>query len=380
VERLARDRRQAARNCVGSMRPPSAQIVAGVTRRAVAILAVVMCGCCPACSRSASPPVSAEPHVREQDVRFPSGPSTLAGTLFLPGIEKRHAAVVLFHGSGPEHRNTLMGRWFAEQGVAALAYDKRGVGDSTGDFRTVPFMDLCDDGLAAIAFLEARRDIDPDRIGVWGLSQGGWLGPLAASRSPEVKFVIAVSGPGVSPGEQMIFYYGNQLRRAGLSANDIEEASALRRQVWEYGATRSGYDAAKAAIDRAMAKAWFTALKAQPDDLFKGLSASAILNDQTLRAGPWYKGEMSYDPRIALRKLSVPALFIFGEDDDLVPVRQSVAIIQDTLDRSGRRDFAIKIFPAADHVMHVRASDGNTVFADGYLDTMSHWLRTRAVK
>jgi hypothetical protein len=61
----------------------------------------------------------------------------------------------------------------------------------------------------------------------------------------------------------------------------------------------------------------------------------------------------------------------------VVPVRQSVAIIQDTLTQSGDRDFSIKIFPAANHVIHVRGSDGPGVFATGYLDTMSQWLRTR---
>jgi dienelactone hydrolase len=336
-----------------------------------------MCGGCAGCSRAASPPASAATTVLEQDVRFRSGPNTLAGTLFLPTARNRHAAIVLFHGSGPERRNTLMGRWFAEQGVAALAYDKQGVGESAGDFRRIPFMDLCDDGLAAIAFLQARDDINPDQIGVWGLSQGGWLGPLAASRSKAVRFVIAVSGPGVSPGEQMIFYYGNQLRDAGLSANDIEEASALRRQVWEYISTRSGHDAAEAALERAMAKPWFSALKGQADGLFDGASASAILNDPTIGAGPWYRGEMRYDPRIALRKLSVPALFVFGEDDDLVPVRRSIGIIQDTMEQSGHADFAVKVFPGADHTIRVRASDGNRPFAPGYLDTMRQWLRAR---
>jgi uncharacterized protein len=77
-------------------------------------------------------------------------------------------------------------------------------------------MELCDDGLGAIKYLKSRKEIDAKRIGVWGLSQGGWLGPLAASRSADVAFVIAVSGPGVSPGEQMIVYYANELREQGV--------------------------------------------------------------------------------------------------------------------------------------------------------------------
>ena len=169
---------------------------------------------------------SAGAPIQEKVVSLSNGNVTLAGSLFLPGGTGSHPAVVLFHGSGQQLRDESMARWFAEQGVAALAYDKRGVGESSGDFRQVPFIDLAGDGLAAVAFLKARSEIDPRRIGVWGLSQGGWLGPLAASQSRDVAFVIAVSGPGVSPGEQMIFYYSSQLRKQGLSESAISAASS----------------------------------------------------------------------------------------------------------------------------------------------------------
>jgi len=169
--------------------------------------------------------------IHEESLTFPNGDIALSATLFLPAGSAKHPAVVLFHGSGPQRRDTFTAHWFAEQGLVALAYDKRGVGQSTGDFRAVPFMDLCNDGLAAIAYLKSRPEIDPQRIGVWGLSQGGWLGPLAASRSSDVAFVIAVSGPGVSPGEQMIVYYANELRREGVSESDVREASTLRREI-----------------------------------------------------------------------------------------------------------------------------------------------------
>jgi len=180
-------------------------------RLAAVLVAVVSAGCLAASSSSGHD----SRRVRELEVAFRSGNVTLAGTLFVPKVDGPHPGVVLFHGSGPQSRDSFTGRWFAEQGVAALAYDKRGVGKSSGDFRTVPFTDLVDDGLAGLAFLKARSDIDPKHIGVWGLSQGGWLGPLAASRSKDVAFVIAFSGPGVSPGEQMIFYDGNLLRDGG---------------------------------------------------------------------------------------------------------------------------------------------------------------------
>ena len=269
-----------------------------------------------------------------------------------------------------------MGHWFAEQGIAALAYDKRGVGESTADFRSVPFTDLADDGLAAISFLQHRADVDAKRIGVWGLSQGGWLGPLAASRSKDVAFVVAVSGPGVSPGEQMIFYYASQLRTRGIPEQQIEEASELRRQVWHYLSTGEGYQRASNALEQARSQPWFAAVKEQPDGLFKR-PASAILHDKTLRSRLWFATEMNYDPRIALRKLVVPALFLFGERDELVPVPKSVEVIRQTLAEIGNRDFTIKIFPGAGHTIQLDPSGNGRSFAPGYLETMRQWLQTR---
>jgi len=258
-----------------------------------------------------------------------------------------------------------MALWFAEQGLAALTYDKRGVGESSGDFRQVPFMDLAGDGLAAVTLLKARSDIDPRRIGVWGLSQSGWLGPLAASQSREVAFVIAVSGPGVSPGKQMIFYYGSQLRNQGLSEAAISAAGEVHRKVWHYLATDKGYR--EAALTQARAQPWFKDLQSQQDSLFRK-SDSEILDGTELRSSLWFRVELNYDPMTALRKLSAPALFLFGEKDELVPVTKSVEIIRAAFSESPSHDFTINVFPGADHGMYVMSADGTTNYAPGYSD------------
>src|SRR5437764_1029760 len=119
---------------------------------------------------------------------------------------------------------------------------------------------------------------------VWGLSQGGWLGPLAA-RSPEMRFVISVSGSGVSPSEQMIFYYASQLRSQGWSENDIREASVLRREVWNSLNTGNGLDQARADLDRSQSAAWYNDVKDQEDNLFGLLRKSADL--EKTRSTPW---------------------------------------------------------------------------------------------
>jgi pimeloyl-ACP methyl ester carboxylesterase len=176
----------------------------------------------------------------------------------------------------------------------------------------------------------------------------------------------------VTPGEQMIFYYENELRAMGFSDREAEEASALRRQVWNYLATGLGYDQAKTAIQRAKGKRWYASLSAQRDHLI-----ASFEHAETARSEDWYKTEMNYDPVAALRKLKVPGLFLFGSDDQVVPVSTSVEIIRRTLSANGRSDFTIKIFPGADHGMHVRDATGSVRLAPGYEETMKDWVLER---
>lgn len=328
------------------------------------------------CANHGSMP-SERRNTSEEAVRFVSGNVALAGTLVLPGGPQRHPAVVLFHGSGPESRNLFMGHWFAAQGLAALAYDKRGVGESGGNFRTVPFMDLCDDGLAAVEYLKSRKDIDPKHIGVWGLSQGGWLAPLAASRSADVSFVIAVSGPGVSPGEQMLFYYANELRARGVPEEDIREADTLRRDVWNYLYTGRGYKEAKNELNQARSKRWYKEVKTQQDNLFGSLQIFSDVNKPGNPNVNWFRREMNYDPVPALRALRVPVLFLFGDEDRLIPVGKSVAVIRQVLTERSNRDFTIKVFQHADHGMRLVTDDADDNVDPEYLETMRRWLAAR---
>ena len=341
----------------------------GTMKTASFILAALLC--CPACG--IQEPGQA-PAIREESVHFPSGTLTLAGTLFLPEGRQRHPAVFLFHGSGRQARDLSTAHWFAEQGFAALAYDKRGVGESTGDFRTGPFMDLCDDGLAALEYLKSRKEVDARHIGVWGLSQGGWLGPLAASRSAGISFVIAVSGPGVSPGEQMLVYYSNELKDRAVPASDVREADALRREVWTYLFTGKGYEQALRDLAQARSKRWFDEVRSQQDRLFEPLQKPSEL-DRPGSAILRFRREMTYDPLPALRTLRIPALFLFGSDDRVIPVEKSVEVIRAVSTQTGQGNFTIEVLDHDDHGMRVATGDARGAVDPRYLDSMRRWLR-----
>ncbi|HEX9608222.1 MAG TPA: alpha/beta fold hydrolase, partial [Gemmatimonadaceae bacterium] len=122
---------------------------------------------------------------RSEDVRFSNRDIQLAGTLIAPSTGGKHPAIVLVHGSGAENREHVLpfARFLIRHGIAVLGYDKRGVGESTGDWNTATFEDLASDAVAAVGYLKTRRDIDASEIGLLGWSQAGWIMPLAAVRA-----------------------------------------------------------------------------------------------------------------------------------------------------------------------------------------------------
>ena len=125
-----------------------------------------------------------------EDVRFANREVQLTGTLIAPSVGAKHSAIVLVHGSGAENRAYMLpwARFLIRHGIAALGYDKRGVGTSTGDWNASHlrrFGGRCGRGRRV---LKTRRDIDAAQIGLLGISQAGWIMPLAAVRSKDVAF------------------------------------------------------------------------------------------------------------------------------------------------------------------------------------------------
>ena len=129
------------------------------------------------------------------DITFNDGAVRLAGTLCIPRSSGRHPAIVILQGSGGETRwgtNRFIADRFARLGIAALVYDKRGSGASTGDWKSSSYDDLARDALAGIDLLASRPDIDPKRIGLHGHSEGGIIAPIAAVQAPtKVAFIVA---------------------------------------------------------------------------------------------------------------------------------------------------------------------------------------------
>lgn len=265
-----------------------------------------------------------------QRVLFTSDGVELIGTLFRPRGSGPFPAVVIVPGSGTPTRKPydLIADRLARLGFVVLNPDKRGVGDSKGNFadvsNTAPqqLAQRARDVIAAVHALTQRPDVRPTQIGLWTVSQGGWVSPLAAQETSEIAFLVVVSGPTVSVGEEKTF---------SLLTNDE--------------ADHFGYRPPPISLDEAEGRAALT-------------------------------GPSGFDPDSALQQLQVPSLWLFGAWDNSLPVKRSVARLERL--RGAGQPITIRVFPEANHGLLIARGPHKRAlpyYAPGVWSTMSSWLQ-----
>jgi len=338
-------------------------------------------------------------------VRFTSGADRLYGILALPTGGGRHPAVVLLSGSERggvdvpayvEHSRTL-----AAAGIAVLRYDPPGTGRSTGDRGGETLDDRTREALAAVAFLRSRPEIRTGRIGLWGVSQGGWVTQMAAARSRRVAFVVSVSGSGVSVAEQQVYSVEAQSRAARFSSVELARAGVFARMLVDWQLSRPIYrEQSRALLRRLGAGPWqaFARLSyaspgiAPAESLRRGIAILRSIRDQPW-AGYLYldtailpalesipparaaaarraaESSLRVEPARYLRSVRCPVLGIWGVDDVLVPARKSAAIYRTSLAAAGNDDVTLVVFADAGHTIDD--------FAPRYWTTLTGWLRQR---
>ena len=227
--------------------------------------------------------------VRQYEVRIAASGAVLGGTLTVPPGPGLHPGVVYVSGSGPTLREEA--HWldsvFVSRGIAVLAYDKRGNGQSTGRYpgslaSDATIRTLAGDAVAAARFLAAQAGIDQSRVGLYGLSQGGWVIPQAAGRAGVVSWAVVQSGPTVTQGEADTY--------ANLVASGVPLPAA---------------------------------------------------EAQARSAGP-----SGYDPRPWIERLRIPVLWLYAGRDHAQPVQHSREILKEI---SPGHDFAVEYYPDAPH-------------------------------
>lgn len=309
--------------------------------------------------------MTAGPAFDTRPMTFTDGRNTLAGTLHLPAGDRPASgwpAVVMIAGSGDSDRDAS--GWFApirdaflQHGIAVLSWDKPGCGGSSGHWTTQTFSQRADEALAGLAWLRAQPAIDAMRTGLWGHSQGGWIGPIVAARDPDLHALVINSGPAVDAHAQDLYGVEQTMRKAGKSGAEIRRALA---------ATERLHDAASAGLSFAQLERMLPELHIEDGPLayFAGMTP-AIWHFFCLIANPLL------DPMDVLPQIRCPTLAVFGANDPLTPPEQSAALIRQAFARPGAPPLTIRIYPGAGHRIETH---GPGTYADGYLDGLGTWM------
>ena len=320
----------------------------------------------------------------EKEVSFANGPVVLSGTLRMPGGKGPFPAIVLVHGSGPGERQqySVMASFFSRLGLAALAYDKRGCGSSTGDWKKVDLEDLAADALAGVKWLQTQPGIDSRRVGLWGISQGGWITPLAAAMEPAAPaFVINSSGPGTSLRRQDTFMMSNTLRFQGMGPEDIDFAITALNTLYDFGRGRATAETLDGITEKLRAHPKLKILALPPA---REISPEKMYARQAIGDPAWF---FHLNPdRDALgpyRRLRCPLLVTYGRLDYTVPVEESVRLINEALKEARHPDYEVQILEHAGHgFASMTVGQPPSPVQPGrispeFFDTMEKWLRSR---
>ncbi|WP_158628763.1 alpha/beta hydrolase family protein [Dyella choica] len=312
--------------------------------------------------------------IATREISFVSHGTRLVGTLSYPERNGVLPAIVVTHAAEAPTRDFGLYRHLEQDlprlGYATFVYDRRGSGASAGNLEDTDYQLLADDAVAAQKAIAGDSHVNPHAIGFWGLSQGGWLAVLAASRSPDAAFAVSVSAPLQTPAQQMAFAVSNILKTKGYDDDSIRKAIDTRYAVENYLRGKVSTADAQAALDKAKNQPWFA-------DIFMGPTVSGHPEQSR-----WRK-EMDYDPISPLAALKVPVLVLFGSDDPWVPVQDSLQGLANL--KPSHPNIDVHVIAGADHMMmppprtNPMAYDPKTLKAQApatpaYFLTLADWL------
>lgn len=316
---------------------------------------------------------------------------SLAGTLTLPTKEGKFPVVTLITGSGPQTRDEeifghkaflVLSDYLTKNGIAVLRYDDRGVGQSTGDFKTATSADFATDVESAIAYLKTRKEINKKKIGLIGHSEGGLIAPIVAVKSKDVAFITLLAGTGIQ-GDQILLLQQKLIGKAsGVSEEDLQKSEVENTKVYKIIKQSTNMEQLKTDLTNYYKQE----LKENPSpEKPNGMSDDEFINliveDM---ATPWMQYFISYNPVPTLEKVKCPVLAINGDKDLQVPSKENLEGIKKAVTKGGNKKVTTIELPNLNHLFQECTTGSpneygtiEQTFSPTAMTVVLNWIKTQ---
>ncbi|WP_337965539.1 alpha/beta hydrolase [uncultured Flavobacterium sp.] len=320
---------------------------------------------------------------------------TYGATLTLPKNKKKYPIAILISGTGQHDRNyTFMGRqsftvladYLARHGIASLRVDDRGFGKTTGDFENATTGDFADDIEEEIAYLKSDKTVDASQIGLIGHSEGGMIASIVSARNKDVKFMISLSGVGVSGLEMLNLQNTAILKSFNFTDEVVGKQMELYNILFKAVYDTKDEESAKPVIEEKM-KEWMQkqdSVMLKKVQLWDGRDQTFLYRYSKDADRKWYRYTIHYNPKDYLPKITIPVYIANGDKDIQVPAVENIASFKKYL---GTKDLTTKIYAGLNHMyQHCKTctqseiKDLDEVFAPEVLDDVSKWILARYKK
>lgn len=282
----------------------------------------------------------------------------LKGTLTYPISEsKSYPAVVLVHGYGRRDRDytnnghktfLVMADYLSRNGIAVLRYDKRGCGESGGDFDKASYDDFASDAWSAVQYLNNRKEINFNTTGVAGHSEGGSVVPILASKH-KLDYLILLAAPGLPYPVSDSLYSAGIAKARGFSDQQIIREAQVNDTLISLALNMELGQPLNDSIYNVVYRnrkdlSWLRELEGEKLDeeiQMEYLDYYATPSFKKFWEGP--------TPEEYLKQIKCPILSIGGSLDLNVPGEANVAAINEIIKNAGNTDISSNLIPNLNH-------------------------------
>lgn len=280
----------------------------------------------------------------------------LAGTFTIPDSTGMFPAVVLIAGSGPQDRDeTIFGHkpflviadYLTQNGFAVLRYDKRGIGQSKGDYDRATMQDFTVDTEAAINYLKTRKEVDKSAIGLIGHSEGGMVAPMVASKNRDVKFIVLMAAPGVQGTKIVLDQNRLSLESMNIEPENMERTLTMLDEILGSLTTWENSPVEQTILRDRLSQVW----EQLPIMIKLKLKKESYLRSQyNQMVKPGYRSFLKIDPAEFLQKTNCPVFAINGEKDTQVLFDKNLNAIKSALEKGKNYRTETKSYPNLNHL------------------------------